>query len=118
MASEELHLKFDYISLHLRNSRLLRKLQTHLHADLVRCFTEEYIEDESQLPFVIGMLHTAAEVVWKFLEDEGAATLVKNSMDRSDFAMHSSLREESSEQRFQRLAQARGSPAVFEQRHA
>ncbi|KAK4569715.1 hypothetical protein LTR86_002683 [Recurvomyces mirabilis] len=138
IASEELHLKFDYIGLHLRNSKLLRKLQTHLHTDLVRYFMEEYIEDESQLPFVIGyvfevvagsnrvsedlrlanggsrMLRTAAEVVWKFLEDEGAATLVKNSMDRSDFAMHSSLREESSEQRFMRLARSRGSPGVLE----
>ena len=131
MASEELHLKFDYIGLHLRNSKLLRKLQTHLQDDLVRYFGNNYIEDESQLPFVIGyvfevvagsnrvlehlrlenggsrMLHTAAEVLRGFLDSEGRATLVKNAIDRTDYAMHSSLRDEDSDKWFEEMPRER-----------
>lgn len=92
VAAEELHLLFDYISLHQRSLKLLRTLQTHLHADLVKYFSEQYIEEESQLLYIIGylfevvcgsariaehlrveggsrMLHTTAEVMERYLQD-------------------------------------------------
>ncbi|KAK5125541.1 hypothetical protein LTR85_000652 [Meristemomyces frigidus] len=92
VASEELHLLFDYFGLHQRSSRLLRDLQTHTQHDLVKYFGSDYIEEESQLPYIIGyifevvrgsdriseqlrvqnggsrMLHDAAAVLARFLE--------------------------------------------------
>lgn len=56
MASEELHLLFDYFGLHQRCSRMLRDLQTHTQHDLVKYFGSDYIEDESQLPYIIGYI--------------------------------------------------------------
>lgn len=56
VAAEEFHFLFDYFGFHQRGLKLLRTLQTHLHADLVKYFTESYIEDESQLPYIIGYL--------------------------------------------------------------
>ncbi|KAF2172731.1 hypothetical protein M409DRAFT_49268 [Zasmidium cellare ATCC 36951] len=93
VAGEELHLNFDYFGLHQRSWKMLRTLQAHLHADLVKYFGETYMEEESQLPYVIGylfevvwgsdrimealrieggsrMLHTAAEILDRFLRDE------------------------------------------------
>ncbi|CAK1366228.1 unnamed protein product [Cercospora beticola] len=85
MAGEEHHLIFDYI--------LLRMLHTHLTGQLSRYFGPNFIENESELPFIIGyvfevmagsdriaqalqlelggsnMLHTAAETMKAFLED-------------------------------------------------
>ena len=54
LASEELHLLFDYFGLHQRGCKLQRDLQTHLQGDLARYFGPNYIENESELPYVIG----------------------------------------------------------------
>ena len=54
VASEELHLLFDYFSLHRRGYKLLRDLQTHLQGDLTRYFGSNAIENESELPYVVG----------------------------------------------------------------
>lgn len=109
LAGEELHLLFDYFSLHQRGCKLLRKLQTHVHERMVGYFGEEYIEDESQLPYLVGyvfevvrgsdrtaeelridgafrasrMLFTASEVLEEFLGEEKGALSVEMARKRS-----------------------------------
>lgn len=56
VAAEELHLLFDYIGLHFRGYKLLRTLHTDLHAQLAHYFGPNYIENESELPFIIGYI--------------------------------------------------------------
>lgn len=56
LAAEEMHLLFDYFDIHRRGIELLRKLKTGLHEDMVEYFGEEYIEDDSQLPFIVGYI--------------------------------------------------------------
>ncbi|KAK4539981.1 hypothetical protein LTR36_009879 [Oleoguttula mirabilis] len=94
VASSELHLLFDYFGLHQRGYKLLRDLQTHLQGDMVKFFGSSYIENESELPFIIGyifevvagsnrvaehlrlandgskMLNNAADVLARFLQGE------------------------------------------------
>jgi hypothetical protein len=97
IVAEEHMLRFDYFSLHLRCLRLLRTLQTVLDQKLQRCFGYGYIENETQLPFLVYyifeaavgsgkieeilkvreggeslMLKQASEVVHEFIEREGA----------------------------------------------
>ena len=93
IAAEELHLLFDYIGLHFRGYKLLRKLHTDLQSQLTNYFGSNYIENESELPFIVGyifeimfgsdrvtealrlqhggsrLLNTAAETLKAFLED-------------------------------------------------
>ena len=56
LAAEEMHLLFDYFGVHERGIELLRKLKDGLHEDMVECFGEDYIEDESQLPYIVGYI--------------------------------------------------------------
>lgn len=51
-----MHLLFDYFVVHRRGIEMLRKLRDGLHEDMVEFFGEEYIEDESQLPYVVGYI--------------------------------------------------------------
>ncbi|KAM3417680.1 hypothetical protein BST61_g5916 [Cercospora zeina] len=93
VAGEEHHLVFDYIGLHFRGYKLLRMLHTHLSGQLAQYFGPNSIENESELPFIIGyvfeivagsdrnaqtlrlelggsrILQTAAETMKAFLED-------------------------------------------------
>ena len=58
IAAEEHMLRFDYFSLHLRCLCLLRTLRTSLDDKLRQYFGSAYIENETQLPFVVGyVLH-------------------------------------------------------------
>lgn len=54
VAAEEMHLLFDYIGLHFRGYKILRTLHTHLQHQLTNFFGSNYIEDESQLPYIVG----------------------------------------------------------------
>jgi hypothetical protein len=56
LAAEEMHLLFDYFRVHQRGIRLLRTLKDALHEDMVEYFGEGYIEDDSQLPYVVGYI--------------------------------------------------------------
>lgn len=56
LAAEEMHLLFDYFGVHRRGIELLRKLKTGLHEDMVEYFGEDYIEDDSQLLFIVGYI--------------------------------------------------------------
>lgn len=56
IAAEEMHLLFDYFGVHERGIKLLRELQTGLHEDMVSYFGENYIEDDSQLPYMVGYI--------------------------------------------------------------
>lgn len=90
VAAEELHLVFDYMGLHQRCHKMLRQLQTHLQHDLVQYFGSDYIEDESQLPFIIGYVFevmTGAGRVAEHLrvEANGSALLYKASEVLSGF---------------------------------
>ncbi|KAJ3033786.1 hypothetical protein HDV00_005827 [Rhizophlyctis rosea] len=49
-------LHFDYISLHTRCIALLRAVRTVVHDDLERLIGKEYIENESQLPTMVGWI--------------------------------------------------------------
>lgn len=56
LAAEEMHLLFDYFGTHERGIQLLRKLKAAVHEDMVEYFGENYIEDDSQLPYVVGYI--------------------------------------------------------------
>ena len=60
VAGEELYLLFDYFSLHQRGYKLLRDVQSHVHGDLVKYFGPSYVEEESQLPYVVGWVFEVA----------------------------------------------------------
>ncbi|SMQ45358.1 unnamed protein product [Zymoseptoria tritici ST99CH_1A5] len=94
VASEEMHLLFDYFGLHQRAYTLLDTLRRELDGEMLRYFGPNYIEDYSQLPYMVGyifdvahgsdrvaeelrikhngseMLLRASEIVAKFLEGE------------------------------------------------
>ncbi|WPG97910.1 Hypothetical protein R9X50_00069300 [Acrodontium crateriforme] len=101
MIGEELHLKFDYFGLHQRGFELLKKLQNHLQDQMVQYFGSDYIEQEFQLPFIVGyifevvrgsdriaqqfkdvesgsrMLQAASEVLAQYLEEKGDGSITK-----------------------------------------
>ncbi|PVH90568.1 hypothetical protein DM02DRAFT_433058 [Periconia macrospinosa] len=47
-------ISFDYLRLHRQCWRLLRAVKDHCRDDLIRIYGPEYLEKESQLPFVVG----------------------------------------------------------------
>lgn len=56
-----LALNIDYIALHMRCFDLLRNIHTTLHADFSKYLeSPNYIEKESELPFLVGYLFTIA----------------------------------------------------------
>jgi hypothetical protein len=55
--SDILTLNIDYIALHIRCFDLLRNIHTTLHSDFVKYLrSPNYIEKESELPFLVGYL--------------------------------------------------------------
>lgn len=97
IAVEEHMLRFDYFSLHLRCLRLLHTLRELLDQKLQQYFGPNYIENETQLPFLVSyifevaagsgkigkvlkvkdgseslMMKRASEVVHEFIGREGA----------------------------------------------
>ena len=91
-------LRFDYFTFHLRCLDLLRTLRNVLDGKMRQYFGNDYLENETQLPFVIGyifqvahgtailgemtrmddnltslMMTRAAEVVKEYIEREGYA---------------------------------------------
>lgn len=53
-------IRFDYVSMHVRCIRILRRVQASAHDYLSQAFGPEYIENDSQLPFLVGcILHFA-----------------------------------------------------------
>ena len=112
VAGEELHLLFDYFNLHQRGCKLLRDLQTHLQGDLARYFGSDYLENESELPYIVGyifevvrgsdraadglrldnagsrMLQDAAAVLRRMLQSEDGRSLVTKAKAFSDAIVH------------------------------
>lgn len=93
IAAEEMHLLFDYFGLHQRGIELLRKLKDGVQDDMVECFGEEYIEDESQLPYVVGyifdIVHGADKAAEHLkLQSQGSKILNKASDLLKEFLEH------------------------------
>src|SRR5947207_8299970 len=57
---EEPMLRLDYFSLHLRCLELLRSLRTLLDGKLRQYFGNDYIEKETQLPFIVAYIFQVA----------------------------------------------------------
>jgi hypothetical protein len=53
---ETVSLRFDYISMHLRCIQVLKSVQAASHEYLSRKIGSKYIENESQLPYVVGYI--------------------------------------------------------------
>lgn len=82
VAAEELALLFDYLGAHQRGIQLLRELKAALHDDLVRLPGFGSIQDDSQLPFVVGyileVVSTGDKVAEKLkLSGQGGKVLYK-----------------------------------------
>jgi hypothetical protein len=54
LVAEAQMLRFDYFSFHLRCLQLLRALRTSLDDKLREYFGPAYLENDTQLPFVVG----------------------------------------------------------------
>ncbi|PVH92820.1 hypothetical protein DM02DRAFT_698351 [Periconia macrospinosa] len=52
--AETVEVSFDYFRMHRQCWRLLRVVKNHCRADLIRIYGPEYLDKESQLPFVVG----------------------------------------------------------------
>jgi hypothetical protein len=57
---ETIEIVFDYLHLHRMCWRLLRFTKDHCRDDLIRIFGPNYIEKESQLPFIVEYVPTSA----------------------------------------------------------
>jgi hypothetical protein len=68
LAAEAQMLRFDYFSFHLRCLRLLRALRTSLDDKLREYFGPAYIQDDTQLPIVVGYVLMVATGTEKFGE--------------------------------------------------
>lgn len=60
IAIEEPMLRFDYFSFHLRCLGLLRGLRNALDDKMRQYFGSDYLENETQLPFVVGYIFQVA----------------------------------------------------------
>ena len=60
IAVEEPMLRFDYFTFHLRCFGLLRNLRNVLDGKMREYFGNDYLENETQLPFVIGYIFQVA----------------------------------------------------------
>ncbi|KAM0701246.1 hypothetical protein Q7P35_011607 [Cladosporium inversicolor] len=81
LAAEEMHLLFDHFGVHQHGIELLRKLKDGLHEDMVEYFGEEYIEDESQLSFVVGYIFDivhGADKAADYLKLQGHSSKILN----------------------------------------
>jgi hypothetical protein len=58
--AEMIEVSFDYFRLHRQCWRLLRHVKEHCRDDLIRIFGPDYIEKESQLPFIVGYILISA----------------------------------------------------------
>ena len=63
IAVEEPMLRFDYFTFHLRCLALLRNLRTVLDGKMREYFGNDYLENETQLPFVIAYIFQLANGV-------------------------------------------------------
>jgi hypothetical protein len=84
VAAEEMALLFDYFGAHERGIKLLREVKTAVHDDLVKHYGAEYIQDESQLPYVVGYIFDIVaggdrEAEQLKLSDTGSKILHKTS---------------------------------------
>ncbi len=95
-------LMFDYFSFHTRSLELLRNLRSSLHESLVKYIGPQYLDNESQLPFVAMhvlsiassaqeitkqirtraetssvILEAAGSVVQAFIDEQGGAEVTK-----------------------------------------
>ena len=61
MTSEKYALRFDYYSFHLRCLDLLRAVRTELDEKLRQYFGDDYLENDTQLPFVVGYIFMVAQ---------------------------------------------------------
>lgn len=52
--AEIIEIAFDHLRLHRQCWRLLRAAKDHCRDDLIRIFGPDYIQKESELPFVVG----------------------------------------------------------------
>lgn len=52
--AEVMEISFDYFRLHRQCWRLLRAVKDHVHEDLIHIYGPDYMQRESQLPFVVG----------------------------------------------------------------
>jgi len=68
MIAERYALRFDYISFHLRCLDLLRAIRQELDAKFRQYFTDDYIENETQLPFLVGYIFMVASSTHKMEE--------------------------------------------------
>jgi hypothetical protein len=60
VAAEQHMLRFDYISLHLRCLRLLHELHASIDDKLREYFGSTYMENDTQLPFLVSWIFTVA----------------------------------------------------------
>jgi hypothetical protein len=60
MASEAAIIRFDYFSLHRRCLRLLKTIQTTLDHKFRQYFGPDYLENDTQLPFIVGWIFVVA----------------------------------------------------------
>jgi hypothetical protein len=74
---EEPMLRLDYFSLHLRCLELLRSLRTVLDDKLRQYFGNNYIENETQLPFIVGYIFQVASGSSRAFE----ATEIRNGVE-------------------------------------
>ncbi|EME82467.1 uncharacterized protein MYCFIDRAFT_88405 [Pseudocercospora fijiensis CIRAD86] len=69
VAGEELHLLFNYFDMHFRGWKLLGTLQTHLHAQMVNYFGSNWIENEYELPYIVGYIFEVVRGSARVAED-------------------------------------------------
>ena len=80
MAVEEHMLCFDYFSFHLRCLALLRRLRDVLDAKFRQYFGDEYIENETQLLFLVAYIFMVARGTAGFGEISKLRSSVKSSI--------------------------------------
>jgi hypothetical protein len=98
LAAEEVHLLFDYFGVHRRGIELLRELKDELDEDLIEYFGEGYIENDTQLPYVVGYIFEIIYFADKAAESlnlraygskilNKASDILKNFLERDNTGM-------------------------------
>lgn len=85
MAAEELHLVFDYFQMHQKGYDVLKKVQTAVQDDMVKYFGPDYIENESQLPYIVGYIFEVVRGSDRIAEnlrgEAGTSKVLQNASD-------------------------------------
>ncbi|KAL9931999.1 hypothetical protein V8E36_009060, partial [Tilletia maclaganii] len=71
LQSETASLRFDYVSMHNRCIRALRAVRAASHDYLTQKHGPHYLDDESQLPFVVGWILQIATLSGRAFEISG-----------------------------------------------